>query len=383
MWAAMKRTLFILCLLALAGCNHGAAPAGFTMPPPAVTIVPAASADVPMYLDEIGTCTARQYVTITPQVTGPITQLHFTDGCEVKKGDALFTIDPRPYQAALDLALAGQRQSQAALEYARSEFLRYQRLLPTRAVSQDDYDAKKNALDLAEAQLESSVAAVETAKLNLEYCDIISPIDGRAGQRMVDPGNDVTANTTPLLVIQTLDPIYADFICSENDLPSVRQHEADGTLKTLVSLPGDSAGREGKLTFLDTQVVNQGGMLKLRATLPNPDRHFWPGQFVNVRLILKVENNAVLIPETAPQIGQNGSFVYVVDAKSIAEMRPVTLGQRQGSMVVVEQGLKPGENVIASGQMMVIPGMPVQVIPSSPAAGTAPTADADTSKVKS
>ncbi|HUB27249.1 MAG TPA: efflux RND transporter periplasmic adaptor subunit [Tepidisphaeraceae bacterium] len=366
----MKRLVVIALILVAAGCTKSQAPAAFKMPPPSVTVVPAATADAPLYLDEIGTCTARQYVSVIPQVTGPITQLHFVDGADVHKGELLFTIDPRPYQAALDQAIAIMHQNEAAVEYAQIEFDRIERLLPTKAVSQDDYDTKKNALDIAVAQLASAKAAVETARLNVEYCSIVSPIDGRAGQRLVDPGNVVTANQTSLLVIQTLDPIYADFTCSENDLDAVRQHAADATLKVLVSIPGqEQQAREGALTFMDTQVMNEAGMLKLRATLPNTDRYFWPGQYVKVRLILKDEKNAVLIPASAAQIGQNGSFVYVVDSAQKAEMRPVTLGQRQGDMLVVEQGVKPGDHVIATGQMMVIPGMPVTVIPSAGAAG--------------
>jgi membrane fusion protein, multidrug efflux system len=366
----MKRFIFIALMLTASGCVKAPAPAAFKMPPPAVTVVPAATADAPLYLDEIGTCTARNYVSVIPQVTGPITKLYFTDGADVHKGDALFTIDPRPYQAALDQAIANMHQNEAAAEYAQIEFARMERLLPTKAVSQDDYDTKKNALDVAVAQLASSKAAVETARLNVEYCSVVSPIDGRTGERLVDPGNVVTANQTSLLVIQTLDPIYADFTCSENDLPAVRQHAGDATLKVLVSLPTDDANaREGTLTFVDSQVLSQAGMLKLRATLPNADRYFWPGQYVKVRLILKDEKNAVLIPASAAQIGQNGSFVYVVKSDQTAEMRPVTLGQRQGDMLVVEQGIKPGDSVIATGQMMVIPGMPVMVLPAAGAAG--------------
>jgi multidrug efflux system membrane fusion protein len=366
---------FVLVMLAIAaGCRRGGAPMAFTMPPPAVTVTPAVSRDVPLYLDEIGTCTARQYVSISPQVTGPIEQIHFKDGADVRKGDPLFTIDPRPFQAALDQARAAQRQAQANVEFSKIEYARMDDLLKTKAVSQDDYDTKKNAYDVALAQLASSIAAVETAKLNLEYCNIMSPVDGRAGQRLVDEGNVVTANQTSLLVIQTTDPIYADFTCPEDMLPSVREHDALGTLKVLVRLPGDQDdGHPGELTFIDTQVQDQSGTVKLRATLPNADRHFWPGQFVNVRLILSVEKDAVLVPVTAQQLGQDGSYVYVVKNNSTAELRPVTLGQRQGDMFVIEKGVSAGENVITTGQMLVMPGGPVRVL-STDATGAAPPA---------
>jgi membrane fusion protein, multidrug efflux system len=376
-----RAELLIVILLAVAGCGKSQQGGmGFTMPPAAVTVAPAIERDVPAYLDEIGACTARQYVSIAPQVTGPIMQILFEDGAELHKGDPLFLIDPRPYQATLDQAVATQKQNQAAVDFANIEIDRYKTLLPSQAISQDVYDTKKNALDVATAQLDQAKAAVETAKLNLEYCRITSPIDGRASERLADIGNVVMANQTSLLVIQRIEPIYADFTIAENDLPAVRSHLASGALKVLVKLPSDTGdGSNGDLTFIDTGVQAQAGTVKLRATLPNIDHHFWPGQFINVRLILQVEKNAVLVPESAVQIGQTGSFVYVVGDDSKAQLRPVTVGQRQGDLVVIEKGIKADESVIATGQMMVIPGMPVNVLNAKPAAGGeaghAPTAE--------
>jgi multidrug efflux system membrane fusion protein len=355
------------------------------MPPPAVTVSAAIARDVPLYLDEIGTCTARQFVTVTPQVTGPITEIRFKDGDEIHKGDILFTIDKRPFVAALNQALADQTRGKAMVDFSHIESDRMKGLLATKAVSQDDYDNKKNAAEVADAQYAAYAAAVETAKLNLEYCEVKSPIDGRAGQRLVDIGNVATANTTGVLVIQTLDPIYADFTCAEGALPDVRRYAAAGTLHTMVRLPSDSGdGREGALTFIDTQVQDQAGTVKLRATLPNTDRHFWPGQFVNVRLILNIEKDAVLIPVKAEQLGQDGPFVYLVKPDGTAELRPITAGQRQGDLLVVEKGVTAGENVITTGQMMVFPGGKVQVLtppaPQAPAteATVAPTTEPST-----
>jgi membrane fusion protein, multidrug efflux system len=368
----MKQNILVfstfLGLLA-AGCNRGPAAQGFKMPPPAVTVVAAVTRDVPLYLDEIGTCTARQYVTVMPQITGPVTKILFTDGQEIHQGDALFTIDKRPFQAALDQAQADLQRGKAMVDFSDIEWERMKGLLATKAVSQDDYDTKKNAAEVANAQYAGFAAAVETARLNLEYCTVKSPIDGRAGQRLVDVGNVVTAYQTGLLVIQTLEPIYADFTCAEGDLPSVRRYAADGSLRTLVKLPGDTdEGREGTLTFIDTQVQDQAGTVKLRATLPNADRHFWPGQFINARLILHVEKNAVLIPDRAQQLGQDGPFVYVVKNDSTAELRPVTLGQRQGDMVVVEKGIGVGDSVVVTGQLLVQPGGKVRVADAAPGA---------------
>jgi membrane fusion protein, multidrug efflux system len=374
----MKRiAIVIFCALLAAGCHKQDPSAMPQMPPTAVYVTAAVSQDVPVYLDEIGACTARQFVSVTPQVTGPITEILFQDGAEIHKGDPLFTIDPRPYKAALDQAIANKAQSHAAVEYGKLEYDRMAGLLPSKAVSQDDFDKAKNVYDLAVAQLEASDAALETAKLNLEYCDIKSPVEGRAGQRLVDIGNVVAANQGSLLVIQTLDPIYADFTCAENDLPEVRRHASDGTLKVLIKLPSDTGdGRAGGLTFIDTQVQKQAGLVSLRATLANADRHFWPGQFVNVRVILALEKGAVLIPAAAEQVGQTGAYVYVVNKDSKAELRPIVAGQRQGELMVVEHGVSAGENVITVGQWMVIPGGPVHVMTPTAAAAPAGVAEA-------
>jgi multidrug efflux system membrane fusion protein len=221
--------------------------------------------------------------------------------------------------------------------------------------------------------VESAEAALETAQLNLEYCYIHSPIQGRAGARLVDVGNVVQANTTGLLLIQRLDPIYADFTITERDLPNVQKEMTRGTLETFVRLPSDPEEhvRGGKLTFLDNTVQNGTGTVFLRATISNPDHHFWPGQFVNVRLVLATQKGAVLIPNQATQISQKGPFVYVVKPDNTADLRLVTLGQRQGDNIVVSQGVAPGENVIVAGQMTVAPNSKVRVDTggATPAAG--------------
>ena len=196
---------------------------------------------------------------------------------------------------------------------------------------------------MAEAQVQQSQAAVETARLNLEYCTIRSPIDGRAGQRLVDIGNVVAANTGSLLVIERLDPIYADFTITENDLTAVQRNMQSGTLKVEVRLPDEpDKPRDGKLTFLDNAVQEGTGTVKLRATIPNGDHYFWPGRFVKVRLVLSTLHGAVLVPAAAPQISAKGPFVYVIKEDSTAELRPVKLGQRQDEFVVVEEGLSLG-----------------------------------------
>jgi len=366
---AICMALLLGVLLAAApGCNRQTTAAGFQMPPPLVTVTPAVARDVPVYLDEIGRNGAFESVTVTPQVSGRITERHFEDGAELKKEQLLFTIDPRPFQAVLDSAQAQLAQSKAALDLANSQLKMYASIAGTKAVSQLDFETKKNSVEVDEAQLQAGQAAVETAKLNLEYCYIHSPIDGRAGMRLVDVGNVVQANSTALLSVQHLDPIYADFTITERDLPQVRQEMARGTLKTMVRVPSDppNSARAGSLTFLDNIVQNATGTVNLRATVRNPDHHFWPGQFVDVTLILSTVKGAVLVPNEATELSQQGTFVYVVKPDGTADLRPVTLGQRQGDEVVVASGVAAGESVVVTGQMTVHPGGKVRIDTGAP-----------------
>jgi membrane fusion protein, multidrug efflux system len=217
-------------------------------------------------------------------------------------------------------------------------------------------------VEAGEAQVGQSRAAVENARLNLDYCTIRSPIKGRAGQRTVDLGNVVTANSGSLLVIQRLDPIYADFTVTESELGAVQRNMAKGVLKVVVSLPDDGPQpREGKLTFLDNAVQEGSGTVKLRATLGNGDRRFWPGRFAKIRLILQTRRDAVLVPADAPQLSAKGSFVYVIKPDLSAEQRQVKVGQRQGDLVVIDQGVKADERVVVSGQLGVTPGGKVRI----------------------
>ena len=358
-----------LILLTTAGCSkekvQAAPPA---MPPPLVTIAKATAQDVPQYLDEIGKNAAFESVTVTPQVGGPITERHFEDGATLKKGQLLFVIDPRPYQAQVDSAQASLAQAKAALDYDRIQFTRYAEVLDTRAVSKSDYDTKKNAVDVDQAKADAAEASLTTAKLNLEYCYIHSPIEGRAGARLVDVGNVAQANSTPLLSIQRIDPIYASFTVTERDLPQVQRGLAKGTLKAAVRLPSDpeNAARGGRVEFLDNSVQSGSGTVALRATVANADHHFWPGQLVNVRLVLATNKAAVLIPSQAAQISQQGPFVQVVKSDDTAEFRPVKLGQRQGDQVEVMAGILPNERVVLTGHMLVRPGIKVRVDSGSP-----------------
>ncbi|HWE02554.1 MAG TPA: efflux RND transporter periplasmic adaptor subunit [Tepidisphaeraceae bacterium] len=369
--------------LSNSGCkkSEAAMPGAGGRPPALVNVATAMEREAPVYLDEIGKAVAREMVTVMPQVAGRIDALHFADGADLKKGDLLFTIDARPFQAVLDQAQGQLAKDEAASVNAEHFLKRQQDIFKQGFVSPSDYDTALFNSKATKAAMEADKATIEAARLNVEYCTIRSPIDGRAGARLVDPGNVVKINETPLLVIQRIEPIYADFTVSEQELARVRAAMADHTLKTLVKLPTDTnGGEEGDLTFLDNAVQDASGTIRLRATLPNKDRHFWPGQFVNVRFVLSV-NKSVLVPTSAPQLGQQGYYVFVVKEDSTAELHPVVLGQQQGDLIVVEKGVNAGDTVITNGQLLVMPGGPVKVEATpapAPMPGHAPPAGATT-----
>lgn len=367
-----------VCAALFAGCGKKE-PANFERPPAPVTVTAAKSQDVPLYIDAVGKIVAREVVSIQPQVSGRIAQIHFTDGTDVRVGDLLFTIDPRPYQAQLQQAEANLAQAEAGLSLAKITFARVESVSDPRAVSRQEYDIKKSAVESAEALVKQNRAALESARINLDYCTIRAPIDGRTGQRAVDVGNVVAANSGSLLVIQRLEPIYADFTVTENELTAVQRNMAQRGLRVEVRMPDEVAeAREGKLTFLDSSIQEGSGTVKLRATLANGDRRFWPGRFAKVRLVLATRRDAVLVPAEAPQLSAKGSFVFVVKDDSSAELRPVKLGQRHGDAIVVEEGVKAGEQVVVKGQLGVTPGGKVRVTEPTPSdAAPAPTKAGD------
>ncbi len=335
-------------LFALTGCGKSDAPKGPTPRP--VTVAKVIAKDVPLYLDEIGTCAAFESVQVQAQVSGQIMERHFEDGADVKKGDLLFTIDPKPYQAALDAAKADAVLAEANLK--RQLELRNQGVTAT----QD--------LDTAKANAMRTKAATAAAQTNFDYSSIRSPINGRIGLRQVDVGNTVTAGSggAVLVSIDNLDPIYTDFTISEPDLPLVRRYLGAGNLKVLTDAEGDNIPpREGKLYFLANTLQPGTGTVQARAETPNPDRALWPSQFVHVRLILDTLKDARLVPNGAVQIGQKGPYIFVVKADSTLDLRQVKPGQTQGDLTVINEGVKPGETVVVAGQLQLAPGAKVVV----------------------
>jgi len=338
--------LFVVLVLTLRGIVTRQKPP--TLPPPRpVTTAKVTTKDVPLYLDEIGSTAAYEIVQIQAQVSGQIIAREFKDGVDVKKGDLLFRIDPRPYEAALASAQADLALNQANLK-------RQQELRAKNVTASQEFDT-------AQANASRSAAAVAAAQVNLDHCYIKSPIDGRAGLRNVDVGNVVgPGGNTPLLTIMGMDPIYTDFTIAEPDLPLVRRYLNNPNLKVLTDAEDDNIDpRSGSLYYIDNAVQPGAGTVKLRAVTPNPDRALWPSQFVHVRLILDTIKNAKLVPSSAVQIGQNGPYVFVVKDDSTIDLRQVKPGQRQGDLTVIMEGVNPAETVVTSGQLQLSPGAKV------------------------
>ena len=335
--------------------QRGVATAKSTQPPVRpVLVAKVISKDVPIYLDEIGTCAAYETVLVQAQVIGKIMVRHFQDGADVKKGDLLFTIDPAPYQAAVD-----QAKAQAALDQVTLK--RQADLRARNVIAPQDYDT-------AVANAQKSQAAAEAAQVNLDYCYIKSPINGRIGLRNVDIGNLVGPSTGSLVTIQGLDPIYTDFTVSETDLALVRKYLGGPNVKVQTWSPDAKIPlRTGDLYFIDTAVQPGSGTVKARGVTPNPDRALWPSEFVRVRFILDTIKDAKLVPSQAVQISQSGPFIFVMKPDNTVDLRPVKPGQRQdGDMVVVESGVETGETVVVTGQLALAPGAKVDPKPYNP-----------------
>lgn len=336
--------------------------------------------DVPLYLDEIGTCTAFETVQVQSQVSGQITARNFQDGADVKKGDVLFTIDSTPFQAMLDQAQGQLAQARSQLVLDQINLKRQHDLRSKGVNSPQDFDTAQGTVNNDDAKVKSAEGAVASTQWNVDNCTIRSPIAGRAGLRLVDVGNIVSSGNggsgAVLVTIQGIDPIYTDFTIAEPDLPLVKKYLGGPNVKVLTDAEDDQIPpREGKLAFIDNALQSGSGTVKARAVTPNSDRGLWPSQFVHVRLILDVLKDSKLVPSGAVQIGQNGPYIFVVKPDSTLDLRQVKPGQRQGDLTVITEGVNPGETVVVSGQLQLAPGTriaprEIEQGPSSPSSKT-------------
>jgi multidrug efflux system membrane fusion protein len=326
-----------------------------------VTIATATREDVPVQVQAIGWAEAYATVTIRPQVEGQLTEIHFTEGQQVKIGDLLFTIDPRPFVAALRLSEANLLKDQALAQDAEREANRVTDLFAKNMAADRERDQARANSDAVRAQVQADQAAVENAKLRLEYCTIRSPINGRAGARLVDVGNIVEANKTALVTVNQISPIFVTFSVAERHLSLIKQQMQAAPLAVEARF-ADEAGDPiiGQLAFVDNQVDTLTGMVRLKAAFPNEDHRLWPGRFVNVALTISKQNDAVVVPTSAVQTGQRGTFVFVVRGDSTVEMRPVSVGANVHERTVLSEGVQAGEVVVTDGQLRLTPGAKVR-----------------------
>ncbi len=332
-------------------------------PPVQVSVAAVAQQTVPVRLQAIGNVEAFSTVAVKSRVDGQIVEVNLREGAAVKKGAVLFRIDPRPYEAALRQAEANALRDAAARDQARSQDRRYQELLQKNFVSKVAYAQIRTNAATAEATAKASQAALENARLNLEYCTIRSPLDGYVGKVLLQAGNMVRANdVNPLVIINQVRPIYVNFAIPEQNLPEVRQRMARATLSADV-LPADPSmgAPRGELIFVDNAVDPNTGTIRLRARFDNEDAALWPGQFVNISLRLYDQPEALVIPTQAVQTGPEGQYVYVVGPDLVAELRKITLQRADGERAIVASGLAKGERVVTQGQLRLGPKVPVQI----------------------
>jgi multidrug efflux system membrane fusion protein len=345
------------------GCSGGAKKGAGGAGAP-VLVAQAVETNVPVLINPppVGHVMPYSTVTIRPQVGGILQKIHFQEGAEVKSNALLFTIDPRPMQAAL-------ARDRAQLENAEIQFAREQKLFDQKLVSQDEYDTSRAGRD-------TLAATVQSDELNLSFTDIRAPFDGKTGSLQFYQGNVVKAPDDTLLTINQIHPIYVAFAVPEQYLPEIRREMHEKTLKVQATFQNMDDPPQGELTFIDNSVDATTGTIQLRATFPNEDSTLWPGQFVQVALTLSDLTNAIIVPSQAVQTGQNGQFVYIVKPDLTAEERPITTGITYQGETVVQSGLKAGETVVTDGQLRLEPGTKVNIksaISSTNAPGTAST----------
>jgi membrane fusion protein, multidrug efflux system len=368
MWSR-KRTLLGAAALAVIGLitwrmlHKPANAATRTGPAPiAVQIAKVGHTDVPIYLQGLGTVQAFYTVTVTARVDGEIQKIAFTEGQEVKKGDLLAQIDPRPNQAAYEQAVATKAKDAAMLANAKRDLERYILLQPQDLASKQTVDTARAAVDQFNAQLQVDQALIDSAHTQLEYTRITSPINGRTGIRLIDPGNIVHATgTTGIVVVTQVKPISVVFTLPEENLSDVGAAMAAGPVPvTTLSRDGGKVLDSGTVSLIDNEIDQTTGTAKLKATFGNEHNTLWPGQYVNARVLVRTEHQALTLPTTAVQLGPTGPFTYVVKSDSTVEVRPLKIGDESDGLTIVKSGLDAGEQVVTSNQYRLQAGVHIQ-----------------------
>jgi membrane fusion protein, multidrug efflux system len=339
--------------------------AGAAIPVTAGTV---ATEDVPVFLHGIGTVQAYNTVAVKSRVDGQIVKVNFKEGEEVKQGDPLFQIDPRPYQSALETAQAAKEKDEAQLAGAQLDLDRYQKLLGPGWQTKQSYDQQKATVEQFQAAIKGDAAQIQNAKLNLGYADIRSPIDGRLGAKLVDVGNLVHANdNTPLVMIAELKPIFVSFTLPQETLDDIQENNKKAPLVVRASSgDGKKELAQGKLTLIDNMIDQATGTIHLKARFDNNDERLWPGEFVNLRLILSTHKGVATVPQQTVQVGPNGYYAYVIKPDNTVERRAVEVASMQDGLAVISKGLTPGEKVVVDGQYRLTEGARVNPTTAGP-----------------
>ena len=352
----------LLPLAFLAGCTTKTAQTAPPIMAAPVRVAKVTQRSVPIELTAIGTGEAYSTVSMKSQVSAELEQVHFQQGDFVTKGELLFTLDARPFQAAVSQAEAALAKDKAQLDLDKVQAERYQKLFDAGVAPKEQFDQMNSSAAAQEAGVKADEAALDAAKLQLQYCYIYAPVDGRTGALGVTAGNLVKQNDNPVLVvIDQVTPLYIDFAVPEQYLAEIRKFMDKGRLQVSATPYGDTRAETGYLTFVDNAVDNTTGTIKLKATFDNPDHHLWPGQFSTLLLRLSEEENATVVPTAAIQSGQAGDFIFVVKPDSSADQRTVKTVRTIGSDTVIASGVAPGETVVIDGQLRLIQGMRVEV----------------------
>jgi multidrug efflux system membrane fusion protein len=350
----------VLALLTSCSGTKAAPPSNPTVPVMAAEVE---QKDVPLQVKAIGSVEAYSNVSIKTQITGELTGVFFKEGDDVKKGQLLFTLDKRPLEAELKKAEGMLAKDEAQAANAQAQARRYEALMASGVVSKQEYDQIRSNADALDAAVRADKAAVENARVQIQYCSIYSPINGRTGPLMIHRGNMIKANDTPFLVsINQVQPIYATFTVPEQYLNEIKRYASGGKLPIKAYIPNDTRGPSiGQLSFIDNTVDQATGTIKIKGEFANPDRRLWPGQFVDVVLTLANQPKAIVIPSQAIQNGQQGQFVFVVKPDMTVETRPVIVSRSSDGQSVVDKGLAPGERVVTDGQLRLVPGAKVEL----------------------
>ena len=329
-------------------------------------------ADVPVYLDGVGTAKALNTVTVRSQVDGKLMRIMFTEGQEVKAGDIIAKIDPTTYQAQYDIAVAKKAQDEAQLANAKLDLERYTRLAASNAVQKQQVDTQKALVDQLTAQTQSDQASINNAKATLDYTEVVAPLTGLTGLRLVDEGNIVhAADTTGIVVITQIKPIAVLFNLPQQDLPDLNKGMAEGVLPVqALAADGTTVVDTGKVTVINNQVDQTTGTVQVKGEFPNPNVQLWPGQFTNVRVLISTLRQVVVVPTAAVQRGPDGTFVYVVKDDSTVAMRPIMVSRQDDQQAVVASGVQTGERVVTTGFGRLADGSKVEVTSADAAAPT-------------